>query len=189
MLQETMPSAAPDMDSDPTVGDVAVRVARDIAGLDPGSAAALRRGPLAGAGAAAFWKLLADHDISSNRLEAWATVVQATAVLTPVGKAATDQTRPSAHDGRRAMGSAIHSAGLSDLRLARMLSAKGAGRCDQLIRLCRRLSRDPENRRFDLRTLARFIVRGDEETDRRIARDYYRAEAKARATQPEAKEQ
>ncbi len=172
-----------------STGDIAVRIARAVARLDPGPAAALRRGPLAGAGAAAFWKLMADHDIPAKRTEAWATVVHATAILTPVGRAVGDDTAASAHDASLSMGGALYGAGLSELRLARLLGAKGRVRGDQLVRLCRRLARDAEHRRFDVGTLARFVVRGDEDTDRRIARDYYRAESRARAAQPQTKEQ
>ena len=41
--------------------DVIPAISKAIARLDPGPAAALRDGPLKGAGAAAFWKLLAEY--------------------------------------------------------------------------------------------------------------------------------
>ena len=157
------------------------RLASDIARLDPGSAAALRRGPLAGAGAAAFWKLLASNDMGLHDAEAWAPVVQAIAILTGVGRNAAGA-RESAHDPKHSMGAALFGTGLSDLRLARLLASRGDLRRELLVRTCRRLSRDTQHRRFDLRTLGWFAVYGSEETDRHIARDYYRAEGAAQAT-------
>ena len=157
------------------------RLAKDIAMLDPGSAAALRRGPLAGSGAAAFWKLLADYGIASNLSEQWAAVVQSIAILTAVGQDA-GGIRQSAHDPNRPMGAALYGARVSELRLARLLAAKGNMRRDLVVRVCRRLAHDAEHRRFDLRTLVRFIVFDDERTDRHIARDYYRREREEAAS-------
>ena len=64
------------------------KIAADIARLDSGPAAALRRGPRNGAGAAAFWKLLAKHNpVGAARNEAgWAALIQAIAILTPKGR-------------------------------------------------------------------------------------------------------
>ena len=56
-------------------------------------------------------------------------------------------------------------------------------RSELTFRMCRRLARDPAHRRFDLRTLARFLVYADANTDQRIAREYYRAEARKRHSQ------
>ncbi len=170
------------------LAEIVASISWRIARLDPGSAAALRRGPLAGAGVAAFWQLVAAHEIHDSQTEEWATVVQATAILTPVGRADSDGSRASAHEPRRSMGNALYQAGVSDQRFARLLAAKGGVRRDLLIRVCRRLSRDAEHRRFDLSTLAWFVVHGDETTDRRLARDYYRAEAAMIAKEPQTKE-
>ena len=167
-------------------------IARNIALADPGSAAALRRGPLSGSGSAAFWKLLADSNISSKDVEAWAAVVQSIAILTPVGCSTGGEKQGTAHDPRRPMGAAFYDAGVSELRLARLLAAKGGMRRELLVRLSRRVART-DHRQFDLRTLAWFILRDDERTDRTIARDYYRAErreiAAARAKEPQIEEQ
>ena len=59
-LDEVPKTTCPTEDK-PHWEQMAPRLARVIANLDPGSAAALRRGPLAGAGAAAFWKLAAEY--------------------------------------------------------------------------------------------------------------------------------
>ena len=169
------------------VNEIVSRLARDIAMFDAGSAAALRRGPLAGSGAAAFWKLMADYEIGFGRPEEWAAAVQSIAILTSVGQDA-GGIRQSAYDPSRPMGGALCGAGVSEVRLARLLAAKGDMRRDLVVRVCRRLARDVEHRRFDLRTLVRFIVFGDEGTDRHIARDYYREEA-ARARNSQAMEE
>ena len=76
------------------------------------------------------------------------------------------------------MGAALYKAGVSELRLARLLDAPREMRRDLTVRLCRRLAAT-EHKRFHLRTLAELILFGSEETNRRIARDYYRAEAEA----------
>ena len=156
---------------------IAPRLARHIAGLDPGSAAALRRGPLAGAGAAAFWKLTAEHApiAASQDEKGWAALIQAIAILTPKGREAD---RRSAHDPTIPMGATLYEAGISELRLARLLGAPREMRRDLAVRICRRLAAT-EHKRFHLRTLAELILFERENTDRRIARDYYRAEAKA----------
>ena len=157
----------------------APRLAKCIARLDPGSAAALRRGPLAGAGAAAFWKLAAEHAPGAARdEEGWAALIQAIAILTPKGR---ETDRSPAHDRTIPMGTALYKAGVSDLRLARLLDAPREMRRDLAVRLCRRLAAT-DHKRFDLRTLADLILYGSEKTKKtnhRIARDYYRAEAEA----------
>ena len=161
--------------------EIGPRLAYDIARLDPGSAAALRRGPLAGAGAAAFWQLLANHDIAQRGTTSWAVVVQAIAILTGVGGRGALETKQAAHDPKKTMGAALFGAGVSEVRLARLLAAQGSLRNDLTVRMCRRLARDPEHRKLDVRTLSWFLVLANEQTDRQIAREYYRAQAAAAA--------
>ena len=160
------------------LADVIPRIAAEIARLDPGPAAALRRGPLAGAGAAAFWKLLAKYEPVGgvNKERGWAAVIQAIAVLTPKGR---DPERRSAHDYSLAMGQVLREAGVSELRLARLLAAAPDLRSELAVRICRRLVASGFER-LNLVTLGDFLLFGDERTDRRIARDYYRADAAAR---------
>ena len=158
------------------------RLAWAVAKLDPGSAAALRRGPLAGAGAAAFWKLMAKHapHRTANDEPRWAALLQAIAILTPKGA---ESDRKPAHEPNFSMGAALYDAEVSELRLARLLGAPKEMQRDLAVRLCRRLS-TTEHGRFHLRTLASLILFGDDETNRRIARDYYfRAQANERAGQ------
>lgn len=167
---------------EPSLNQIVSRLAWAIARLDPGSAAALRRGPLAGAGAAAFWKLVAEHVAgrAGKDEEGWAALFQAIAILTPKGAEAD---RRPAHEPTIRMGAVLCDANVSELRLARLLGAPKETRRDLAVRLCRRLS-GTEQSRFHLGTLASLILFGREETNRRIARDYYsRKQAKDRAGQ------
>ena len=166
--------------------EVIPRLAFEITQLGPGAAAALRRGPLDGAGAAAFWKLMAEYvpDVTATHETAWAALVQCTALLTPKGR---ESSRKSAHDHSVPMGGALHSAGLSELRLARLLAAPQDMRRTLSIRICRWLAAGEQNR-FNLVTLGQFILFGTDSTDRRIAREYYRADATARRRESQDKE-
>ena len=177
-LDEVPKTTCPTEDK-PHLEQMAPRLARVIANLDPGSAAALRRGPLAGAGAAAFWKLAAEYASSgAARDEAgWAALIQAIAILTPKGR---ETDRRSAHDHTIPMGAALYHADVSGLRLARLLGAPREMRRDLVLRLCRRLAAT-EHKRFNLHTLVKLILFDSENTNHRIARDYYRAEAKDKA--------
>ena len=100
-----------------SLGQVVSRLAREISRLTPGPAAALRRGPLSGAGAAAFWQLMATHQPRTNDEAGWAALIQGIAILTPKG---TDPNKKSAHEYRFPMGSALSKAEFSELRLARL---------------------------------------------------------------------
>ena len=154
-----------------------VRLVGAIRRLGPGLAASLRRDPLAGSGSAAFWQLMARYDIRATEqyLARWATVVQAITILTPKGRR---PEKASPHDGSKPMGGALHQAGITDLRLARLLSARGKTRRNLVIRTCRRLAAG-QPVRFDLRTLARFVVFENDRDSRWIARTYYSSAAQA----------
>ena len=154
------------------------RMARDIGKLAPGPAAALRLDPYRGAGAAAFWKLLTEHlpaDMPVNE-ERWAAWVHAAAILTPRGR---HPNKLSAHNDKVPMGRALHDAGVSEERLARLLATPTTRRTTAVTRICRRIaagrSEAGRNTGFNLITLGEFILFGGKRTDRRIARDYYRA--------------
>ena len=136
----------------PNLREAIPKVASEIARLDPGPAAALRRGPYDGAGAAAFWKLLAKHDpdVAVHNEAGWAALIQAIAVLTPKGR---DPEKKPAHDYSLPMGRALYEAGVSELRLARLLSASPDLRREVAVRTCRRLAAGESNR-FNLVTLA-----------------------------------
>ncbi|MDE2773654.1 MAG: hypothetical protein OXI46_08105 [Gemmatimonadota bacterium] len=183
-MTEPVPSPTTPEGRSADVGSTVVRVAAQIARLEPGPAAALRRGPLESEGSAAFWQLMADHGIEGRGVELarWGAIVQAVAILTPRGR---EEDKPSAHDAGKPMGEVLHEEKISDLRLARLLSARGAMRRDLTVRTCRRLAAGAPVR-FDLRTLAKFILwENDPSQSRWIARHYYRTAAKAKATQGE----
>lgn len=151
-------------------------LARRIATLDPGPAAALRRGPLNSAGAPAFWKLLARYSLHGGERR-WAALIQAIAILTPKGR---KPGKHSAHQGAPSMGEALHGAGVSELRLARLLAAPPAQRPELVVRTCRRLART-DFKRFNLVALGQFVLSSDStHAARRIARDYYRADLAAK---------
>ena len=164
-------SPSGDTAAKPSFPERVARIAARIAHLDPGSAAALRRGPRAGAGAAAFWQIMASHAPAGlvHDEAAWASVLQAIAILTPKGA---DTNRKSAHAPAIPMGVALRDAGITDLRLAALLNARGPRRAAHVVRVCRRLART-EQCRFDLTTLARLILYDSDDTTRRIAREYY----------------
>lgn len=163
---------------------VVPRVAQSIAHLGPGPAAALRRGPTKGSGTAAYWRLVAQLEADGLRgeSEAWKTIIQSIAILTPRGQ---DPKKQSSHDRTVPMGVALFDAGLSELRLAHLLNARTDARRRLVVRTCRRLASSGHHR-FDLTTLARFLL--DQNSDRpadRIAREYYRAEARRPTPHPQ----
>lgn len=172
-----------------SVGQRMARLATEIVELDPGSAAALRREPKHGADAAAFWKLFVRHGPAyapkAGNEDGWRALIQAIAILTPKGKRNEERSRLSVHDPYTPMGAALHDAGVSELRLARLLTAPQHMRRTLTVRLCRRLAA-ADQRSFDLKTLADFILY-DGDAGRRIARDYYRAQATA-GRQPQSEE-
>jgi len=157
-----------------SIASVIPYLAGRISSMAPGPLAALRRGPLAGAGAAAFWQLATRFEVGAREKE-WAAVIQCIAILTEKG-AATD--KASAHLSILPMGAALFRSNFSELRLSRFLSAPAAVRADFAVRLCRRLARG-EHSRFNLITLAHYVLSKSEKTDRIIAQAYYRAQAKA----------
>ena len=180
MYREDRPKPSDPLQSDADFGGKIVRLAGGIARLEPGPAASLRRDPLAGSGSAAFWHLMATHGIHPRKrwLKRWAAVTQAIAILTPKGRGDSDSHKGSPHDGANPMGMALHQAGITEQRLARLLSARGGMRRDLVVRTCRRLA-SKETVRFDLRTLALFVLSEDESAARWIARHYYAAHFRA----------
>ncbi len=162
----------------PSLANVIPALARAVATLDPGSAAALRRGPLSGAGAAAFWNLLARYSPDGDEHK-WAALIQAIAILTPKGR---KPGKDSAHHGELSMGKALHEAHVSEQRLARLLAAPPHQRSELLVRTCRRLART-DFKRFNLITVGQFLLSSDNSpAARRIARDYYRADLATKRT-------
>ena len=183
MSLEDRPRQSDPPPSEPDFRGKIVQLAGAISRLEPGPAASLRRDPLAGSGSAAFWHLMAKYGIhpGHRKLRRWAAVIQAIAILTPKGRRDSEGPKPSPHDGAAPMGTALHQAGITEHRLARLLSARGRMRRDLVVRTCRRLAaKDPV--RFDLRTLARFVLSDGDCAARWIARHYYAAHVRAART-------
>ena len=159
-----------------TPGQRVAHIAETVLNLDPASAAALRRGPLAGAGAAAYWKILARLDVRAGPANeaAWAALIQAIAVLTPKGKR---PERQSAHNPAIPFGAVLHAAEISELRLARLLNTPRSLRPEASVRICRRLAASAGHNRFNLKDIYELLLNKRDWPLRKIARDYYRAEA------------
>lgn len=85
----------------PTIDETIGNICRDLAGLDPGPLADLRRMDTTSDryGAPFFWRLRSRYDLgtSPGRELKWAQVVQALAILTPKGR---DEHKPSRHARR-----------------------------------------------------------------------------------------
>ena len=103
----------------------------------------------------------------------WALIVHAMARMAP-----------NHHDGSASVGAALHKAGVSESRVSRLLAARDVQFRKQMVRLARRLAQaaQPVNW-FELANLivAEALDRNRLDTLRlRVARDYYRAQFKAR---------
>ncbi len=155
------------------LGEVIPHVAHYLAAeLESGLAASLRRNPMEGRGISGLYHVFRETSLqpSGERERLWAVVIQCIAILTPRGRRSG---RPSAHNPKIPMGVAIRRAGVSEHRLTRLLASKGSARRDQVIRLCRRLANNRASARFDLRTLARFVLSEEEHSALKIARHYH----------------
>jgi hypothetical protein len=159
-----------------------VAVVHDLLRLEPGPLAALRR-TSPGAGCAAFWRVYHRASLAESPRPAsadWEHALHALALLIPTGR---DQTKASPHDARTALGSALFEAGVSHERLARLIATPFAARREALARLARRLAR--EERPFDVRHLARLMLRDSRGDLRLLASAYYGAEAAAEHSEKE----
>ncbi|MXW14972.1 MAG: hypothetical protein F4120_01975 [Rhodothermaceae bacterium] len=153
--------------------EIVPEIARTVALLGPGPAAELRRGPTSGAGAAAYWRIVAEHSsIPDDNI--MPRFVQAVAILTPRGNIG-ERGFFSAHNKSVPMGQALHSAEIPDLLLSRLLSAPKSQRPDFAVRISRRLA-GTENARFNLITLANFLYSDGNKPSQIIAKEYYKAE-------------
>ena len=127
--------------------------------------------------------------LSPDETRRWALLVHVVAVL------AGTEGAPAHADGRRA-GAALHAAGLSEARLARLLSARGSSLLEQVARLARLLAARGAAP-LDLRPFARLVIadgscepdaaRRIEDARLDIARSYYAALDRA-AGAPEPKD-
>jgi CRISPR system Cascade subunit CasB len=123
-------------------------------------------------GAPALHRLLAridpDDAVVRRNLRGWTLLVHLLALAAPELR------------GGESLGSALFAAGYSEGRLTRILEAREEQFADVLPRMVRFLV--AKGRAFNPFDLARLVLRRGAENDRRrIARDYYRAEAKQAA--------
>ena len=170
--------------------DIAVTIASRIASesLSPGDRAELRRMDPDAPDTSVFWRLLASRDLlGSPTLESkWALILHGIALMTP--RSAVDGNRGSAHNGYMPVGRALFLGGelrqekgfYSESRLNRLLTSRGPILRILLARMFRMLA--SANVSFNWREMARFILNegyneeAAENSRRRIARDYFRAE-------------
>jgi CRISPR type I-E-associated protein CasB/Cse2 len=161
---------APTRTTDDVIGDLVARIGHESFGTGP--LAELRRmDPKQGAASTpALHRLLAryvpDNWLGGDSIDRWALLVHLLALAAP------DQ-----HRGSGSLGAAMFAAGYSEGRLTRLLLAREAELDVVLPRMVRFLVAKGE--RVNPYELRRFVLsRGGEAERMRIARDYYRAEAK-----------
>ena len=177
--------------SAPSRGNAAVQLAGEVAQLAEhkrGDLAALRRMDPDAPAHAAFWRLMAKHDLLRGGAwdEEWALILHGIALMTPTN--AGEGAPRTAHDGYMPVGKALFLGGAerrtesgfySDARFNRLLTARGPMLRTLLARMFRMLASN--NVSFNWREMAEFILSQHDEEEaekrrRRLARDYYRAE-------------
>ena len=177
----------------PTWGAIAASFAGTIAhdSFSRGELAELRRMDPDMPDAAAFWRLLAGHELLGNEtLESkWALILHGIALMTRAGGSDADM-RP-AHNPGTPVGRALFLGGTdvrqegfySEMRLNRLLTARGPVLRTLLRRTFRMLATADQS--FDWREMAAFILndgydeRGADQVRRRIVRAYYQAERRS----------
>ena len=175
-------------------GNIAVSLAGQIAQYAEhrrGDVAELRRMDPDVPDKAVFWRLLAPHDLlgDSDLERKWALILHGIALMTPtVGG---DGNGRTAHNGYTPVGRALflgsesrrESAFYSETRFNRLLTARGPMLRTLLARMFRMLAATGVS--FNWREMAQFILNDSydedsaEESRRRLARDYYRAERRS----------
>ena len=143
-----------------------------------GDRATLRRLSPKAPDAPAFWHLLfrnvpEDMRRGGSSETRWALIIHGMALMTHM--------QVSAHQQGRGLGRALHAAGFSEMRLNRLLRARGETFRDMVPRMCRFLA--SSNEAFDWARFGLMLLTEDEEKTegyrRGIARDYFRAESAA----------
>lgn len=170
-----------------SLDDAVFALGAALAKLPPGPLAELRRAH-PGKGAAAFWRVYHQQalDTQPDRDADWEWVVAALARLTPTGN---DPDKRSAHTAGVSLGQALFRTGVSEPRVAKVLNSALPQRREALMRLVRVLARAGTT--FDTRELARLLLFADpdparENPLRRLAREYYAAEAAAQREESDA---
>ena len=142
--------------------------------------------------AAAFWRLMAHHDLLNSGEEVerkWGLIIHGIALMTPTGSGGDNP--QTAHDGYMPVGRALFLGGesqrttgyYSEARLNRLLTSGGPMLRTLLNRMFRMLAAGGVT--FNWREMAQFILNegyneeAAEQGRRRIAREYYRAERRS----------
>ena len=180
-------------------GDAAKAVAERLRHLEPGPLAELRR-MTPGAVAPHFWRLAARHPDTIGRAKvekSWTEILRILAILTPKGD---PESRSPLHNPRRRLGEVLCDGGdpdwvgprpvVSELRLARLLSARGPQRADLLRHAARIIAHGRRDVGVDVADIAMVLLHPSD--GRRLAEPYYRrldrAEAAARNSEEGATE-
>ena len=142
--------------------------------------------------AAAFWRIMARYDLLGVEEAAerrWGLIIHGIALMTPTNRG---EGNPStAHNGSMPVGRALYLGGetqratafYSDARLSRLLTSGGPMLRTLLARMFRMLAAGGAS--FNWREMAQFILNegynddAAEQSRRRIAREYYRAERRS----------
>ena len=176
-------------------GDVAVTMSGQVAQYAEhrrGDLAELRRLDPDEPGAAAFWRLMGQHDLLSSGPvveRKWGLILHGIALMTPTGGGGDNP--QTAHDGYTPVGRALFLGGeaqraqafYSESRLNRLLTAREGMLRTLLARMFRMLASSGVS--FNWREMAQFILNegydedASEQSRRRIARDYYQAERRS----------
>ena len=184
---------------EPTAATAARAAAKLLQELHPGALADLRRMEQ-GRRAPAFWRLAARYRDTIGRPsqeETWARIVRIIALLTPTGE---PSKRPTLHVAARRLGAVLCDGGdpawpdrgagvprpmFSELRLAKLIAARGTQRAILLQRAARALARSmPPGSGVNVVDIAYALLRPDD--NRTTARHYYdRLDAAERTRQPQ----
>ena len=164
-----------------TLGRIVTRWAGLLASehFPRGEHAALRRLDPAAPSAPAFWRLLFEHVPEQRRRTSesesrWALVLHGLALMS--------RPNASAHRTGAGIGAVLAEAGFSELRLNRLLRARGEGFRQMVPRVCRYLA--AKNAAVDWVRFARWLLADEaraEEHRRQVARDYFRARSRPEA--------
>ena len=148
--------------------------------------------------AAAFWRLMAQYgllDVGEEAERKWALIIHGIALTTPNGSG--EANRGTAHNGQMPVGRALFLGGesqratgfYSEARLNRLLTADGPMLRTLLARMFRMLAASSVT--FNWREMAQFILNegydedAAEQSHRRIAREFYRAERRSNQSNSE----
>jgi hypothetical protein len=150
-----------------------LRVAGQVAQLDPGGRANMRRMSVE-TGCADLWRILATVGVEGDHVP-WARFARIVALLTPNAETAEQR---QVHSAQERLGRVLFEGRLSEARLNRLCSAPLPQRREQLERILRGL---PTPNGVDLIPIGLLLFSEAPDTVRRVARDYFTAEVSANA--------